>query len=64
MAKGVVIDELHVTIRVANDLPADRTEAVRQALNGEEFMRRLRRSVRSVVRAFPELAFVRVSLTR
>lgn len=64
MAKSVVIDELHVTIRVPNDLPEVRAEELRRALTGEEFMNRLRRAVRTALRAFPELAVARVSLTR
>ena len=62
--KTVVIDELHVTLRIPNDLPDDETEAVREVLAGDEFMSRLRRAVRAVVRVFPELNSIRVSLTR
>jgi hypothetical protein len=64
MAKSVVIDELHLTIRVPNDLPDDEAEAIRRTLARDDFMDRLRRAIRVVVRAFPELAVVRVSLTR
>ena len=64
MAKCVVIDELHVTIRVPNDLPEVRAEELHRALTGEEFMNRLRRAVRAALRAFPELAVARVLLTR
>ena len=64
MAQSVVIDELHVTIRVPNDLPEVRAEELHRALTGEAFMNRLRRAVRAVLRAFPELAVARVSLTR
>ena len=62
--KTVVIDEIHITVRVPGDLPDDAAEAVRETLAGDEFMSRLRRAVRVVVRAFPELNAVRVSLTR
>ena len=62
--KTVVIDELHLTVRVPGDLPDDAAEAVREALAADEFMSRLRRAVRAVVRTFPELNAVRVSLTR
>jgi hypothetical protein len=64
MAKSVVIDELHLTIRVPNDLPDDEAEAIRRTLEGDDFMDRLRRTIRVVFRAFPELAVVRLSLTR
>lgn len=62
--KTVVIDEIHLTFRIPNDLPDDAAEAVRGALAGDEFMSRLRRAVRVVAREFPALNVVRVSLTR
>ena len=62
--KTVVIDEIHITVRVPGDLPDDAAGAVRETLAGDEFMSRLRRAVRVVVRAVPELNAARVSLTR
>jgi hypothetical protein len=64
MAKTVIIDELHVTFRIPNDLHDDEAEAIRQTLAGDEFMNRLRRTIRAVIRSLPELSAVRVSLTR
>lgn len=66
MAKNrtAVIDEIHVTVRVPGDLPDDAVEAVRETLAADEFMSRMRRAVRAVVRTFPELNVVRVSLSR
>jgi hypothetical protein len=64
MAKTVVIDELRLTVRVPTDLPGAATERVRRTPLGADFMDRLRRSIRLVFRAFPELARGRVSLTR
>jgi len=64
VAKSVVIDDIHITIRIPNDLPETQTEAIRRTLQGDDFMDRLRRAVRAAVRAFPELAVVRVSLSR
>jgi len=64
LAKSVVIDELHLTIRVPTDLPDDEAEAIRRTLEGDDFMNRLRRAVRATLRAVPELSTVRVSLTR
>ena len=64
MAKSVVIDELHLTIRVPTDLPDDEAEAIRRTLEVDDFMNRLRRAVRATLRAVPELSTVRVSLTR
>lgn len=62
--RTVVIDEMHLTVRIPGDLSDDEAEAIREALAGDEFMARLRRAVRAVVREFPALAVVRVSLTR
>jgi len=64
VAESVVLDEIHITIRILNDLPETQTEAIRRTLQGDDFMDRLRRAVRAAVRAFPELAVVRVSLSR
>ena len=64
MAKTVVIDELHLTVRVPSDLPDAQAEAIRRTLAGADFMTRLRRAVRAVLRAFPELAVARAALTR
>lgn len=64
MSKTVVIDELHLTVRVPADLPDADAEAVRTVLAGAEFMGRLRRAVRAAVRSFPDLVIARVSLTR
>ena len=64
MPKTVVIDEIHVTVRIPGDLPEAQADAVHRALAGEDFMSRLRRAVRAALRAFPELAVARVSLTR
>lgn len=62
--KTVVLDEIHVTFRIPSDLPDPAVEVAREALAGDEFLSRLRRAVRVVVREFPELNAVRVSLTR
>ncbi len=64
MAKSIIIDEIHLTVRISSDLPDDEAAAIRTALAGDDFMTRLRRAVRAALRAFPELAVVRVSLTR
>ncbi len=63
-SRTVVIDEIHVTVRVPADLPDDEVEAVRDALAADEFVAHLRRAVRNAFRAFPELSAARVSLTR
>jgi hypothetical protein len=64
VAKTVVIDELHLTLRVPVGLSDPAAAAVRKALAGAAFLTRLREAVRAVVRAVPDLAAVRLSLTR
>lgn len=64
MAKAVIIDELHLTVRIPVGLSREQAKAVRDSLLGADFMARLRRAVRTTFRAFPELVKVRVSLTR
>jgi hypothetical protein len=64
MAKTVIIDEIHLTIRIPNDLPDAQAEAIRRTLAGDDFMGRLRRAVRAVLRALPQLTAIRASLTR
>jgi 2'-5' RNA ligase len=64
MPRTVVIDELHLTIRVPADLPDDQAEEVRRALARIDFMIRLRHAIRTALRAFPPLAGVSASLTR
>ena len=64
MPRTVVIDEVHLTIRIPIDLPDDRAEAIRGVLASEDFLRHLRRAVRAVLRSFPELAPARAALTR
>ena len=64
MPKTVVIDELHLTLRVPATLTEARAQAVRQRLTSAAFMSRLRRVIRGVVRAYPALAVVHVTVTR
>jgi hypothetical protein len=64
MAKPIILDELHLTLRIPNDLPDDEAEAIRRVLAGDNFMSRLRRAVRAALLAVPELIAVRASLTR
>ncbi|WP_439626849.1 hypothetical protein [Gemmata sp.] len=62
--KTVLLDEIHVTVRVPGDLPEGAANVVREVLVGDKFMSQLRRAVRAVVRAEPELNVARVSLSR
>jgi hypothetical protein len=64
MPGRVVIDELIVTVAVPAGLPDAEAAAVRRSLTGGRFITRLRRAVRTVVKEFPDLARVRVTLSR
>ena len=64
MARTVVIDELHLTIRIPKNLPDDQAGAIRRTLDGADFTNRLRRAVQGVVRAFWELSAVSITLSR
>ncbi|MBA4191993.1 MAG: hypothetical protein C0467_28775 [Planctomycetaceae bacterium] len=64
MAKTFVLDELHITLRIPSGLPDSRSDELGVTLRGAEFMSRLRRAIRTVVRGDPELNVVRVSLSR
>lgn len=63
-ADGVAVDELHLTLRIPNDLPEDEVEAIRRVLAGGDFLDRLHWAVLAAVRTIPELSAVRVSLAR
>lgn len=64
MANTVPVDELHLTLRIPDDMPEETAEVIRQTLAGDDFTDRLRRAVLATLRAFPELNDVSVSLTR
>ena len=64
MAKTAVLDEVHVTFRMPSELPAARSDELGITLRSTEFMNRLRRAIRTVVRGYPELIVVTVSMSR
>lgn len=64
MAKRVVLDEFHLAIRIPANLPEDEARKVRRTVNANEFMRRLRKAFRAIVRSHPDLEAVSVSVRR
>lgn len=64
MLEGVLVDELHLTLRIPNDLPEGDVEAIRRTLAAGDFLDRLRRAVHAAVREFHELSAVKASVTR
>ena len=63
-AESVLLDEIHLILRMPTDLPDAEAEAVRKTVAGIEFLDRLHRAVLDAVRTFPELTAVRASMTR
>ena len=64
MAKGILMEEWHVSVYAPRGLPAAEYDAMRQVLTDAGFLTALRRAVRRVFRRHPPLDNVRVSLTR
>ena len=61
---NLVLDELHLTVSIPSWLPESQIEAIRRTLKRKSFMIRLRQVIRTTFREFPELARVRLSLSR
>lgn len=64
MAKTVLLDEWHLSVRIPVALPAPTVTAIRRTLNAKAFAAALRRAVLAVVRERPVLTPVRVIVTR
>jgi hypothetical protein len=64
VAETNLIDELHLTVRVPDDLPEEKLAAVRRTLADDDFLDRLRHAVLSVFRERTELGVAAVSLSR
>ncbi|QDU21731.1 hypothetical protein [Urbifossiella limnaea] len=64
MPPTVVVDELHLTVRMPADLPAGEAEAVRRTLAELAFLDHVRAAVLAVVREYPTLAPVAVTASR
>ena len=64
MAKGILLEEWHVTVYAARGLPAAEYDALRQVLTDPGFLAALGRAVRRVCRRHPPPDQVRVRLTR
>jgi len=64
MAKTAVLDELHVTFRVPSDMLDTQTEEIGLTFRTPEFMNHVRRVVRNVIRIYPDLALVTVTVSR
>ena len=64
VAKGILLEEFHLTVRAPPGLPDAEYDAIRLALDGKPFRARLRRAARRVFGKYPALSKVRVKLSR
>jgi hypothetical protein len=64
VAKGILLEEFHVSVYAPRGLPPQEDDAMRQTLTDAGFLAALRRAVRRVFRRHPPPDQVRVKLTR
>ena len=64
MARLVLIDELHLLLRVPANCPDKQITAARRALRRRELQRRLRNSVENILASYPSLHPVRFTISR
>jgi hypothetical protein len=62
--RAILIEELHIHLRVRHGLPERAITAAKRTLDTTDFLVDLRRAVRSVVRGYASLRHVRVTLSR
>jgi hypothetical protein len=60
----ILVEEIRLAVRAPSGLPVAEAQAIRRTLYGRRFQAELRRAVREVVRGHPDLARVRVTLSR
>jgi hypothetical protein len=64
MPKGILMDELHVSVSAPRGLPSTAYGAIHRALHARRFRAELRRAVRAVFRRQPSLRQVMVVVSR
>jgi hypothetical protein len=64
MAKAILMDEIHVTLFAPSGLREEEYDAIHRILIDRCFRGDLRRTVGEVVRWYPALQIVQVSVTR
>ena len=62
MAKSILIEEFHLSVFVPRNLPA--AQCVRSPLNGQRCAPWLLRATQGVVRRYPVLSKIRITLTQ
>lgn len=63
MAKPIIIDEVHVTVRVPARLPPSAADAVTRTLTSTIFRRRLQKAMERLCRRYTSLARVTVRVS-
>jgi hypothetical protein len=64
MAKSILVDELHLSVRAPAGFPEAEYVSIRRGLDSRRFWAELRRAVRSVFRRHPALARARLTISR
>jgi hypothetical protein len=64
LARYVVVEELHVTVRVRDDLSDEVVEQINALLESKPFRSRLLDAVKQVLAGFPVLTGVRAQISR
>jgi len=63
MADERIMDVIMLTVLMPHGRPDGEYEPVRKVLGSDDFLDRLRRAVRALIRAYPELAEARVTVS-
>jgi len=64
MPRHVLIDEFHLSLLIPHRLSDSEQRVIRRTLGGQRFRSRLYKAARSVVRRFPTLNRIRLTLSR
>jgi hypothetical protein len=64
MAGSILIDEIHLTIRIPKRLPNPDAAAIQRILRSERFQHSLREAIRKLFRQFRGLGKARFAISR
>jgi hypothetical protein len=64
MAKAILMDEIHVTLFAPRGLRGEEYDAIHRTLTDRRFRGDPRRTVGEVVRRYPSVRMIRVTVTR
>jgi hypothetical protein len=64
MSKMLLIDEIHIEVRVPKTLAKMQLGAIRRVLRGREFLPCLRHAIATALKSHPVLAAARIRVTR